>query len=124
MKRTALVVAIVLLASVVRGQDVEHKQSKLVTSIPYALLVAGQAADVVTTRGALSRGCVEGNVNTFGPQPSTGKLVGQKAMVLAPVVLLMAVADKHGHHAPSWISTGIISGLAFNAAAHNLQCGR
>lgn len=47
----------------------------------FSSAILGQGADVVSTERALDRGCVEANP-FFGSDPSTGLLIGVKALAL------------------------------------------
>ena len=105
------------------GQEPAKPANKLVLAIPYAAIIGTQAADIITTQSALSRGCTESNP-IYGSQPNMGKLAAQKAIVTVPVVALMVIADKHGHHLPSWLMAGAIAGVTTPAVVKNLSCGR
>jgi hypothetical protein len=64
---------------------------------PTAALVAGQAFDVWTTQHALGRGCREGNAGLYGAQPSTGRLVAMKTVMVLPAALAGVWLQKGGH---------------------------
>lgn len=94
--------------------------------VPYVVLGAGQAADVWSTRVAVSRGCTEGNGAYRSQTPTTARLVGTKLLLVGPVALTAALLDRHGHHrAAAVIATGggVVGGVI---ATWNLsiQCGR
>jgi len=94
---------------------------------PYLFLVAGQTADVVVTTKNFGQGCTEMNTTAFGSaRPSTARLIGVKAAVLAPSVFGMFVMQKLGHQKAARV-LGIIGGsIGFGAGAYNLSvhCGR
>lgn len=115
--------AIVFASFVAYGQEPAKPANKLVLAIPYAAVIGTQVADIITTQGSLSRGCIESNP-IYGSQPNAGKLAVQKAIVSVPVVALMVIADKHGHHLPSWLMAGAIAGVTTPAVVKNLSCGR
>jgi hypothetical protein len=100
------------------------KPSSGSTSLRLSLLVmgVGQAADTVTTLGALRRGASESNP-LLGVHPSAGKLVAAKAP-LAVVGWLLA-AKVHPRHPKLAKGTMlVIGGVGAALAVHNSQQGR
>ena len=63
-----------------------------------AVLVSGQAFDIISTQQAIQRGCVEGNPLFRTQTPSVGRLVAAKTLfVVAPTITASMLLQKHGH---------------------------
>jgi len=98
MTRLMLVVALALIASTARATEVQRRFDWT----PLLAATAGQSADVISTHRFLGNGsgCVEGNAR-YGPQPTTGRLMADKAIPLALTATLVVVAGQP--HAPRWV---------------------
>ena len=92
--KTLLTLALLCSAVPVFAQEPETPRAKLL--IPYTALVAGSAADVVSTYYGLQGNCRESNP-LFGKEPSAVTIVASKALVVAPIAVAMHFANKHGH---------------------------
>lgn len=77
---------------------------------PWVALVLGAVADVVTTRQAMRRGCVEGNTVFYGRHPSWGRLIALHALAIGVEWPLLKRAPALGY---------VTGGLFTAAAVHN-----
>lgn len=93
---------------------------------PYVVLGVGQAADVWSTRVAVSRGCTEGNAMYRSPTPTTARLVGTKLLLVGPVALTAALLDRYGHHRAAAViaTSGGVVGGAIAIWNLSIPCGR
>ena len=84
---------------------------------PYVFMIAGNVADLWTTKAALDRGAVEANPGLAG-QPFQ-RLALAKVAGVAAMAVLMRIMETHGHpKVARWF--GYVEGAAtFGVAVHN-----
>lgn len=111
--------SVCLMASVVQAETLRDRSLHVT---PYAVLAAGQTADVWSTTRNFSRGCTEANRGVFGSaQPSVGRLVAVKALGMLPSVVVTALLQKAGHQKAANVVGAIGGAVGFGAAGFNLS---
>lgn len=97
------------------------------TWAPYAVLMAGQYTDAVTTLHTVpGRSCRETNPQ-FGPQPSIARLMLPKLALVASIGVLMHFAEHRESKTARWMTKGLAytgGAVGFKDARSNvLKCG-
>lgn len=85
--------------------------------LPYLIMVAGNVADLWTTKAAFERGAVEGNGIASGrPLLEIGL---SKASFTVGIALAMRLLETHGHPRAARVLGYMDGSLTFGIAAHN-----
>lgn len=113
---TAMIVMALLLAGRVHAEPLK---------ISYAVLAAGQLADIKTTQHTVAAGCVESNP-LIGAEATMPRLITLKLVTLAPTIIGMAVLERHGHPKIARRLGYVMGALGGGAAVWNAtrSCGR
>jgi hypothetical protein len=114
--KVLFVLTMISLASVAQAQEKSKFDWK-----PYAALVAGQTADMVSTQAALNRGCAEGNARVYGAHPSSAKLIATKALSTAGIVGAMHLLHKVGWVKAEKVFGYVGGGVGAGTAAWNFS---
>jgi len=96
--------------------------SRAINLTPYVLMVAGNAADLWTTKAAFDRGAQEANSIMAGL--SIGQIAVAKGATTAGMVILMRFLETHGHPRVAKVIGYVDAGATFTAAAHNHRVQR
>jgi len=83
----------------------------------YVWMIAGNAADLWTTRQAFQRGAVEGNGIVTG-RPF-GVLTASKVSFVTGLTLAMRLLETHGHPRAAKVLGYVDGTIAFGVTAHN-----
>lgn len=90
---------------------------------PYAVVIAGNVADIWTTQRAFDRGLVEGNP-LLGQHPKFSTLVATKVATTAVTILAMRTLASHGHPTLAKVLGYTLGGVTLAVAGHNERAGR
>mgnify|MGYP001617764181 FL=1 len=112
-----LIASIFLILMVALPVSAQDRPMTIFDMAPYAAVVAGNVADLQTTKAAFARGAHEGN--GFTATTNILPIAAAKISFMAGTMLAMRALETHGH--PRWAKViGYVDGGAtFLAAWHN-----
>lgn len=117
-KKAAKVAVLLILVSALPASAQEQKRHIFTDLAPYAALIAGNTADLVSSRQAFDRGAGEVNPMLEFVGSSKVGITITKIAVTAVLVYEMRYLSRHGHpKAAKWL--GYLDGAAMGAVALN-----
>ena len=120
--RTMIIVALVLIALPAAAQE---KKPVFADLAPYVAVVAGNAADVLSTNAAFQRGAVEVNpITGFVGSSNIAPILIEKVAVTVTIIAAMRYYASHGHPKAAKV-IGYLDGAGMLAvSAHNARVNR